>query len=108
MFDLSSHQIEENAGNAPVLNDYTLNPNGSSADQLRVYYARFVSNTGLQIIDKITMREKASTLVISICVIKILLAFLFLQGEAKAAGILLLTYPLRLFFYYNPWDKINY
>ena len=92
----------------PVLNDYQQNPNGSSADQLKVYYARFVTNTGLQPLDKITMRSKASTIVVTICVVKILLAFLFLQGEGRAAIAMLMSYPLRLFFYYNPWDKINY
>lgn len=54
------------------------------------------------------MKEKANYIVVSICVIKILLAILFLQGETKAAAVLILTYPLRLFFYYNPWDKINF
>ena len=31
-FDSSSSDLAENTGNSPVLNDYTLNPNGSSAD----------------------------------------------------------------------------
>lgn len=66
-----------------------------------------MQNTGFRPIDKITMRESAETIVMVICFIKIALAVLFLQGERKAAGLLMSIYPLRLCFYYNPWEINN-